>query len=76
MQYSLVDSNALVLMTLCCNHHVGFIQHEHANLLYVKYTELAAPIKHLPGRTNDDVVIQLCTASNYRNVIKIKRCQS
>lgn len=76
VQYSLVDSNALVLMTLCCNHHVGFIQHEHANLFYIEYAELAAPIEHLSGRTNDDVVIQLCTASDYRNVSNIKLCQS
>lgn len=28
----LVQSYALILMTLLCNHHVGFVQNENANL--------------------------------------------
>uniref|UniRef100_A0A3Q3IQQ0 Uncharacterized protein n=1 Tax=Monopterus albus TaxID=43700 RepID=A0A3Q3IQQ0_MONAL len=40
-----MDTNALVPMTLCANHHISLIQHKHCNLLGVNGLELGAPVE-------------------------------
>lgn len=62
---SLVDANALILVTLCCYHDVGFIQYENADLSDVENTEFAAPVQHFARRTDDYVIVELCTTRNY-----------
>lgn len=58
MYYSLVNANALILMSLCIDHDIGFIQHEHRDFFDVKHTEFRAPIQNFSRCANDDVVIQ------------------
>ena len=53
----LVNPDGLILMTLGSDHNIRLVQHKHRDLLQVKEFEFDAPIEHLAGGPDDDVVI-------------------
>lgn len=68
----LVNPNTLVLMALCIDHNISFVQDKHIDFFDVKHTELGAPIKNLSRCADNDVVVQLAATSDYTEQIKIK----
>lgn len=61
-----MDSNALILMPLRRNHNVCFVQHKYRYFLDIENSILGAPIENFPGRTNDDVLADLFTTTNWK----------
>lgn len=59
-----MNTNALILMALFINHHVGFVQNKDFDFLDVKYAHSNGPIEHFAGRANDDVLGQLGATFN------------
>lgn len=57
-----MDTNALVPMTLCANHHISLIQHKHCNLLGVNGLELGAPVEDCAWCSNDNLLLHLDTS--------------
>uniref|UniRef100_A0A3Q2CY55 Uncharacterized protein n=1 Tax=Cyprinodon variegatus TaxID=28743 RepID=A0A3Q2CY55_CYPVA len=54
-----LDPDALILVSLCSNHHVGFVQHKHSDLLGIYKFEFTAPVQHCTRCTNDYLLLQL-----------------
>uniref|UniRef100_A0A3B5BEN6 Uncharacterized protein n=1 Tax=Stegastes partitus TaxID=144197 RepID=A0A3B5BEN6_9TELE len=57
-----LSASALVLMTLCGNHHISLVQNKQSNLLGVNELVLDAPVKDCARRSNDNVGLQLNTS--------------
>lgn len=57
-----MDPYALVPVTLRGDHHVGFIQYKHCNLLRVDEFVLVAPVEDGAGCPNDNLLLQLDTS--------------
>lgn len=53
-----MDTDALVLMTLCRNHHISLIQHKHRNLLGVDDLKLGTQVQDCAWRSNDNLLLQ------------------
>lgn len=54
-----MDTNALVSVTLCGNHHISLVQHKHGDLLGVDELVLGAPVEDRAWCSNDDLLLQL-----------------
>uniref|UniRef100_A0A3Q2QG48 Uncharacterized protein n=1 Tax=Fundulus heteroclitus TaxID=8078 RepID=A0A3Q2QG48_FUNHE len=54
-----VDTDALVPMALHGDHHVGFVQHKHCDLLGVNELVLGAPVQDCAWCPNDNLLLQL-----------------
>lgn len=61
----LVQSDALVLVTLLCDHDVGFVEYEDLDFRQVEGAELERPVEDLSRRSDDDVIDQLSAAFNF-----------
>lgn len=68
----LVNPNTLILMALCIDHNISFVQDKHIDFFNVKHTELGAPIKNLSRCADNDVVVQFAATSDYMEQIKIE----
>uniref|UniRef100_A0A8C8DUV0 Uncharacterized protein n=1 Tax=Oryzias sinensis TaxID=183150 RepID=A0A8C8DUV0_9TELE len=58
-QNSPLDSDALVPEALSGDHHVGLVQHKHADFLEVDHLVLGAPVQECSRRSDDDLLLQL-----------------
>uniref|UniRef100_A0A3P8XK23 Uncharacterized protein n=1 Tax=Esox lucius TaxID=8010 RepID=A0A3P8XK23_ESOLU len=54
-----LDSDALVLVTLCGDHDVSLVQHKDADLLGVDDLEFGAPVQDRARCPNDDLLLEL-----------------
>uniref|UniRef100_A0A3B3DT97 Uncharacterized protein n=1 Tax=Oryzias melastigma TaxID=30732 RepID=A0A3B3DT97_ORYME len=54
-----LDSDALVPEALSVNHHVGLVQHKHADFLEVDHFVLSAPVQECSWRSDDDLLLAL-----------------
>lgn len=54
-----MDPDALVPMALRGDHHVGLVQHKHADLLGIDDLKFGAPVEDCARRSNDDLLLQL-----------------
>lgn len=52
-----LDTNALVLMALCGDHDISFIQDEHLDPLGLDEFKLLAPIQNCTGSANHDLFL-------------------
>uniref|UniRef100_A0A8C5HRX8 Uncharacterized protein n=1 Tax=Gouania willdenowi TaxID=441366 RepID=A0A8C5HRX8_GOUWI len=59
-----LNANTLVLVTLCGNHDVSFIQDKHLDLLGVYEPKFTAPVQHSTRCANDDLLLHLTFISS------------
>lgn len=52
----LVNANALILVALRGNHHVGLVQHEDRDFLHINHLELDHPVEYLAGCSDNYVI--------------------
>uniref|UniRef100_A0A3B3S3Z3 Uncharacterized protein n=1 Tax=Paramormyrops kingsleyae TaxID=1676925 RepID=A0A3B3S3Z3_9TELE len=52
-----LDANTLVLVALCGNHDISFIEHKHLNLLGVNELELNTPVQHCARGANNNMLL-------------------
>uniref|UniRef100_A0A8C3JNB1 Uncharacterized protein n=1 Tax=Calidris pygmaea TaxID=425635 RepID=A0A8C3JNB1_9CHAR len=60
-----LDANALAGEALCVDHDVGFIQHEHGDLLHVDGSPFETPVQRGPRRPDDDLLLPDAALRNY-----------
>lgn len=51
-----MNANALILVALRRDHHIGLVQHKHRDLLHVQHLELQRPIENLARRADNNVI--------------------
>uniref|UniRef100_A0A673LWD4 Uncharacterized protein n=1 Tax=Sinocyclocheilus rhinocerous TaxID=307959 RepID=A0A673LWD4_9TELE len=61
-----LDTNALVLMALCGDHDISFIQDEHLDLPGVDEFKLLAPIQNSTRSANHDLTVQKILTSKIK----------
>ena len=69
--HPLVYPDGLVLVPLCGNHDVGFIQHKQDNLAGVQCSPLQDPVKHCPRCAHHNLLADLlssldCSGTGHR----------
>lgn len=74
--YTPLDADALVLVTLCCDHDVCLVQYKHVNFLRVDESELLTPVQDRTRGTDHNLLLELhpslhCTKRNspYEHVL-------
>lgn len=74
-----LDSDTLVLVTLCGDHDIGLVQHKHFDLLGVYKFEFTAPVQHGTRCTNDYLLLKLHaslhwirTETNSQDLVKLQ----
>uniref|UniRef100_A0A7N6A380 Uncharacterized protein n=1 Tax=Anabas testudineus TaxID=64144 RepID=A0A7N6A380_ANATE len=68
-----LDTDTLVLVSLCCNHDVSLIQYKHFDLLGVYELELTAPVQHGTRCANDNIATTETTQSMMTENYKKKK---
>ena len=63
--FVLMDSNALILVSLNINHNISFVENKNVHLGQIKEPEFGRPIQELSRCTNEDVIGQLGATRNY-----------
>uniref|UniRef100_A0A8C5Q9I3 Uncharacterized protein n=1 Tax=Leptobrachium leishanense TaxID=445787 RepID=A0A8C5Q9I3_9ANUR len=56
MRHSPLDSDALILVSLRSDHHIGFIEHKHLDLLGIDKPQLGAPVQHGTRRADHNLL--------------------
>lgn len=54
-----MDTNTLISMTLCCDHHISLVQNKHGNLLGVNKLVFCAPVEECAWCSNDNLLLYL-----------------
>lgn len=62
----LMYPDALILVALRGNHHIGLVQHENADFLDVECTILADPVQHFARCADQNVVVHLAVPFDCR----------
>uniref|UniRef100_A0A6I8RDW2 Uncharacterized protein n=1 Tax=Xenopus tropicalis TaxID=8364 RepID=A0A6I8RDW2_XENTR len=62
ISHSLLDADALILVSLSGDHHVCFIEHKHLNLLGINKPEFGAPVEHRSRRADNNMLWNLLPA--------------
>lgn len=60
----LVNSNALILMSLCGNHDISLVKDENFYFSQIKTTQFSPPIQQLARSTNENVISYLSATRN------------
>uniref|UniRef100_A0A8C1V875 Uncharacterized protein n=1 Tax=Cyprinus carpio TaxID=7962 RepID=A0A8C1V875_CYPCA len=54
-----LNADALVLVSLCGDHHIGLVQNKHFDLFGVDELQLNAPVQNRPRCADDDLLLDL-----------------
>uniref|UniRef100_A0A672NXW9 Uncharacterized protein n=1 Tax=Sinocyclocheilus grahami TaxID=75366 RepID=A0A672NXW9_SINGR len=54
-----LNADALVLVSLCGDHHISLVQNKHFDLFRVNELQLNAPVQNRPGCADDDLLLDL-----------------
>lgn len=54
-----LNADALVLVSLCGDHHISLVQNKHFDLFRVNELQLNAPVQNRPRCADDDLLLDL-----------------
>ena len=66
-----LNTDALVLVTLCGDHDIGLVQHKHSDLFGVKDLQLEGPVEDGPRRSDHNLFLNHGAARHYMEQVAI-----